>query len=174
MGVRHCRAGSYRPYVLIVLHMATDDPLLCSPCSMLGEPLWRSRARLYPTYIELSGWSWTGRTVYRLPIETIQHVRWWGGKRDINLEITLASGKVVALYLEESAGTWNYTLRRLRARHAAADGASEGPMAARSGPGGDRATDVDGNADQAASGQTASGDTLPERTAPHRVGIAPS
>ena len=137
---------------------------------MLGEPLWRSRARLYPTYIELSGWSWTGRTVHRLSIETIQHVRWWGGKRDINLEITLASGAVVALYLEESAGTWNYTLRRLlRAQHTAPDGATAGSTAPHRAPNPDRATDAGSDADEAASG-----DTLPERTVPHRVGIAPS
>ncbi|WP_098062417.1 hypothetical protein [Longimonas halophila] len=149
--------------------MATDDPLLCSSCSMLGEPLWRSRARLYPTYIELSGWSWTGRTVYRLPIETIQHVRWWGGKRDINLEITLASGKIVALYLEESAGTWNYTLRRLREENMIASEGDASADAVRDAQSTAPATDPDRSADP-----SPSGDTLPERTAPHRVGIAPS
>lgn len=50
----------------------------------------------------------------RIPLASIQQVRWWGGKCDVNLELTLEGGRVVALYLQESAGTWNYTLRRLR------------------------------------------------------------
>jgi len=130
--------------------MAVDPPLLCSPCSIFGQSLWWSRALLHPTHIELSGWSWTGRTVRRIPLSAIQHVRWWGGKEDINLELTLESGALVALYLEESAGTWNYTLRRLRASGAESEASPSTVQ------------------------HTSSSDASPERTTPHRVGIAPT
>lgn len=137
-----------------LLHMDSDTPLLCSSCSILGKPLWRTRARLYRTHIELSGWSWTGQTVHRVPLDSVESVRWWGGKQDINLELTLTGGAVVALYLEESAGTWNYTLRRLRTQSASEEGA--------------RSTG------RATSSDLSRGDGLSERTAPRRVGIAPS
>lgn len=147
--------------------MAVAPPLLCSPCSIFGQSLWWSRAQLYPTHIELSGWSWTGRTVRRIPLSTIRHVRWWGGKKDVNLELTLEEDALVALYLEESAGTWHYTLRRLRRKNAPGASTNEDP--ARGAQSTDPPTGAGGNLDRAASG-----DTLPERTAPHRVGIAPS
>ena len=72
------------------------------------------RAQLFPTHIELAGWSWSGHTVHQIPLDRIANVRWWGGKQDVNFELTLESGHIVAIYLQESAGTWNYTLRRLQ------------------------------------------------------------
>lgn len=139
--------------------MATDAPLLCSPCSIFGHSLWRSRARLYPTHIVLSGWSWTGRTERRIPLTAIAAVRWWGGKEDVNLELTLDDGRVVALYLTESAGTWNYTLRRLRAN-------AEAPAPSAQG---DASPVRDAPPPAAPSARTDS-----ERAPAPRVGIAPS
>lgn len=136
---------------IALLRMAVVTPLLCSSCSILGLSLWRSRARLYPTHVELSGWSWTGRTVRRIPLDSIQQVRWWGGKCDVNLELTLEDGRIVALYLQESAGTWNYTLRRLRTN-------AEQPNPEPASP-----------HDSSTSAPSPS-----ERTAPHRVGVATS
>lgn len=118
--------------------------------------LWRSRARLYPTHIELSGWTWTGRVVRRVPLSAIASVRWWGGKQDINLELTLANGGLVALYLEESAGTWNYTLRRLRMEMKEAS-----------------ANDEPTHSTHEANEPSSDGATS-ERTVPHWVGVAPS
>lgn len=96
------------------MHTDTESPLLSSPCSILGQSLWRPYAHLYPDYIELTGWRWTGRTTRRIALTRIEHIRWWGGKRDVNFELTLHDGAFIALYLHQSAGTWNYTLRRLK------------------------------------------------------------
>lgn len=88
------------------------SPLLQSPCSIFSSSLWLTRARLYRTHIELSGWTWSGRVLHRIPLPKIAHIRWWGGKEDVNLELTLNDDRIVALYLREGVGIWNYTLRR--------------------------------------------------------------
>jgi hypothetical protein len=153
--------------------MAVDTPLLRSSCSILGTPLWRSRAHLYETYIELSGWTWTGRVVRRVSLETIASVRWWGGKCDINLELTLNDGRVVALYLEESAGTWNYTLRRLL-RVRKQESSPSDPSDPTSAEGEASTHDAQDATRSSGPDLSVSGDGASERNAPNWVGIAPS
>ena len=75
---------------------------------------------LYPTHIEIKGWTWSGRISRRIPLHEVTQIRWWAGVSGkssrrllpVNLELTLEDTRFF-IYLHEKSGIWYYTLRRL-------------------------------------------------------------
>ena len=80
--------------------------MLASRFRYADVPLFRGRARLYATHLDLTGWSWQGRHHRRLALDDLAAVAWW---RSGHLSLRLTSGEHVELLIEGS-GLWKYAL----------------------------------------------------------------
>ena len=98
----------------------SNAPLLHSRCLIADGSSLLTSAYLYPTHIEIKGWTWSGRVSRRISLHEVTQIRWWAGvngksKRrllPVNLELTLEDTRFF-IYLHEKSGIWYYTLRRL-------------------------------------------------------------
>ena len=98
----------------------TNAPLLHSKCLIKNSSSLLTSAYLYPTHIEIKGWTWSGRVSLRISLHEVTQIRWWAGVKGkskrrllpVNLELTLEDTRFF-IYLHEKSGIWYYTLRRL-------------------------------------------------------------
>lgn len=75
----------------------SNAPLLHSRCLIADGSSLLTSAYLYPTHIEIKGWTWSGRVSRRISLHEVTQIRWWAGvngksKRrllPVNLELTL-------------------------------------------------------------------------------------
>lgn len=84
-------------------------PLLSNRFSMLGRSLLFPRARLFEDRIELGGWHWQGRFSRTIALADVRDVEWWTGAPDCNLEVRLASGERLGLWLPDAAH-WKFAI----------------------------------------------------------------
>ena len=90
-----------------------SSPILCTRCKLPGRNLWFARAMLYENYIEVSGWTWSGRQTRRIDLEEVDRFQWWAVLDDVNFLLHLEDGASVPMQLLRSAGTWNCKLHEL-------------------------------------------------------------
>lgn len=90
---------------------ASRQVLLQSPCPFAGRRLYLGRARLYATWMMLSGWHASGRYCRCISLADVEEVKWLGaaGRTEPNLQVLLKGGEMLSLHIR-GAALWRLTI----------------------------------------------------------------
>lgn len=76
---------------------------------------------LFADRLELKGWNWVGRYRRVIYLEHVRQVVWLEGQENCNLELRLADGEIVELWMRR-AGQWKAAIDAFLGAGISADG----------------------------------------------------
>lgn len=84
----------------------TTDVRLSSPAALKDRSLWFGKIELYENDIVISGWTWSGPTVERIPISNLLLFETWAEREGTNFRLEIDGELPIRGRIETGVGLW--------------------------------------------------------------------